>query len=294
MEVLALVPISNKKSLEIDVVCRSGLWWIKVKSMHADAIQMIVDGKGSEKDKSVIETAEEMLYASSKTFKHLVHPNCIIRFYNGVTDEVSNELKEMGVIVQDIPKFNIVDKDEYSIPNQEIINLDVTTLIVLVSDLTNGGSDAHFTESVLEEQANDERKTPILPILNKIMKGKVVVATKSACDIFNGIIENVGGEKEAERAKELLKNIKIIDDCPSQRFQDLKENNRFQKKHKDIFGTSDTLKALTLTANHHIIAYLENQKININYYQHGARALTERKRLKQKPSIISLKEEKKE
>lgn len=253
--------------------------------MNADAIQLIVDGKGSLKDKSIIETGEEMLEISSKTVKHLVHPKCIIRFYNGVTDEVAQELKEMGIIVQDVQKMNIIDKEDYSIPNQDIINLDVTTLIVLVSDLTNGGTDVYFNEKVLEEQAEDERKNPILPILNKIMKGKKIVATKSACEIFNGIMDNVGGESEKERAKKLLNSIDIIDDCPSQRFLDLKEDNRFQKKHKDIFGTGDTLKALTLTANNHIIAYIENRNININYHLHSARALTEKKKLKNKNYI---------
>jgi hypothetical protein len=82
------VTIHGKKTtIEIDVICRSKLWWIKVKAMNADAIQFIVDGKGSFKDKSVIESAEEMLSASEDHLFNFQHPICVFRFYNGVTDE---------------------------------------------------------------------------------------------------------------------------------------------------------------------------------------------------------------
>lgn len=65
-----------------------------------------------------------------------------------------------------------------SIPGNDVphhiktVNLDVTTLIVLVSDVTNGGAIYSFSDPILQEQAEEERKVPTLPSLLKFLEGK--------------------------------------------------------------------------------------------------------------------------
>eukprot|EP01080_Neovahlkampfia_damariscottae_P009070 gene9070-1165_t len=268
----------KKQTIEIDVVCRSKLYWIKVKAMNASAIQFIVDGKGSYKDKSVVETAEEMILASKKHFYHFQHPQCVLRFYNGVTDEVRDELVSMGTIVQDVKDFGVIDKEEYTKSvDSLVINLDITTMIVLISDLTNGGSNVVFDDIFLDNQAKEERNDPVLPKLQTVMKGKKIVACKTAVDTFLNICSTVAGKIEAKRAKDLIESLEIVDDSPSERIEELSINSKLKDKHKQIFGTGDKLEALTLTANNNIVCLMKNYGIELNTFVHGARALTEQR-----------------
>ena len=268
----------KKQTIEIDVVCRSKLWWIKVKAMNADAIQFIVDGKGSFKDKSVIESAEEMLIASKKHFYHFQNPSCVFRFYNGITNEVKEELISMNTIVQDVKEFGILDKEIYTNSvDSLIVNLDITTLIVLVSDLTNGGSNVFFDDIFLDHQAKEEREDPVLPKLKEIMKEKKIVASKTAVETFLKICSTVAGEKELKRANEIIGSIEIVEDDSSERIEELSINSKLKDKHKKIFGTGDKLKALTLTANNNVVCLMKNYGIELNTFVHGARALTEQR-----------------
>ncbi len=58
--------------------------------------------------------------------------------------------------------------------NQPVIskvNLDITTLISLVSNLCHGSCDLVFEEPILSQQAEQERDEPLLPKLNSFIKG---------------------------------------------------------------------------------------------------------------------------
>jgi hypothetical protein len=74
----------------------------------------------------------------------------------------------------------------YSFPDSEIfevdttddvlldvkrVNLDITTMITLVSSITHGGCNFIFREKILSLQAKEERESPVLPELQKYLKG---------------------------------------------------------------------------------------------------------------------------
>lgn len=50
-------------------------------------------------------------------------------------------------------------------------NLDITTLIAIVSSVTNGNCHYVFRDKVLSEQAQEERTSPVLPVIENFLKG---------------------------------------------------------------------------------------------------------------------------
>ena len=48
-------------------------------------------------------------------------------------------------------------------------------------------------------------------------------------------------------------------DCPSEKVMQLKENKKVKHRTKIIFGTGETLKAITTTANSSFVRAAENQ-----------------------------------
>lgn len=65
------------------------------------------------------------------------------------------------------------NKLESPFGNLNRLNLDVSTLLLLVSDLTNGKNDQIFDKDYLNQQVQSEKEKPILPILENFMKGKI-------------------------------------------------------------------------------------------------------------------------
>ena len=51
------------------------------------------------------------------------------------------------------------------------VNLDITSLIALVSSVTNGRCHLIFRDKVLTTQATEEREAPVLPVLNRFLAG---------------------------------------------------------------------------------------------------------------------------
>ncbi|GFO46343.1 LOW QUALITY PROTEIN: upf0415 protein c7orf25-like protein [Plakobranchus ocellatus] len=52
------------------------------------------------------------------------------------------------------------------------VNLDITSLIALVSSVTNGQCHLVFRDQVLTTQAKEEREAPVLPVLKRFLEGK--------------------------------------------------------------------------------------------------------------------------
>lgn len=129
------------------------------------------------------------------------------------------------------------------------INLDVSTLIALVSELAHGGEDFLFKHTFLSKQAEWERAQHILPILEDFMNNKELFICETAHKDFLNIVNTVGGPNEKQRAKVLLERITVVSDNPSQRVLDLKESSKIKPRSKIIFGTGDSLQAITMTSN---------------------------------------------
>ena len=52
------------------------------------------------------------------------------------------------------------------------VNLDVTTLVALVSDLTHGGCWHAFQEPLIQELADQERDRPLVTEVEQFLKGR--------------------------------------------------------------------------------------------------------------------------
>ncbi|KAK3581992.1 hypothetical protein CHS0354_030940 [Potamilus streckersoni] len=171
-------------------------------------------------------------------------------------------------------EFSNRDNDIDTITN---VNLDITALITLVSAMTHGRCNFVFPEKILSQQATEERQKPALPSLKKFLKGKKQFACQTAVDSFHEILAMLGGKSEIERAKELLENVTVVNDSPSQQAMNLPETSKIKKRSKIIFGTGDTLKAVTVTANSGFVRAAEHQGVKFAVFLHASRALTEKK-----------------
>lgn len=303
----------KKERYEVDVVCRKGGMWIKVKAMKPETIQSLFFGNGSYGTKGLDAVAEQMVHCANQHPYNFKPPVCVFWFVNGVTSDVVEELEAIGIIshgtVLDESLFAlnnkikgkkkelkqlVEEKEKYftSIPDDNnnfnfasgcpIANLDITTLICYVSHIANeldvnGSETTQYIDPLLQQQAEEERKCPVLPIINKMMEGKKLVCTKIAWERFWGILDTIGGEQERERANQLMQRIEIIEVDPSERAQALTQGSKIKQQHIDIFGTGDSIKAVTLTANAAFLRVASDQGVSFNVFLHPARALTEQK-----------------
>ena len=87
------------------------------------------------------------------------------------------DLEELGIQVV-TPSINqkyssLEAKSDDSVKGQITkLNLDITTLIAYVSELTNGASFYNFKEPLLTEQNNQEKEHPVKPILDQFLDGR--------------------------------------------------------------------------------------------------------------------------
>ncbi|NXJ13495.1 CG025 protein, partial [Odontophorus gujanensis] len=305
----------NKQTLVVDVVANGGHTWVKAIGRKAEALHNIWLGRGQYGDKSVIEQAEDFLQASRQQPVEYSNPHIIFAFYNSVSSPMAERLKEMGISVRgDVVAVNSLV--EPSVENQHLsasesdeeglelqvtrvdrenlvtsiafptqikvnvcnrVNLDITTLITYVSALSYGGCYFIFKEKVLTEQAAQERRERVLPQLEEFMEGKELFACESAVRDFQSILETLGGPGEKERAALLVKRISVVPDQPSDRALRLVASSKINSRSLTIFGTGDTLKAITMTANSGFVRAAANQGVKFSVFVHQPRALTESK-----------------
>ncbi|KAF4020221.1 hypothetical protein G4228_011703 [Cervus hanglu yarkandensis] len=305
----------EKQTLVVDVVANGGHTWVKAIGRKAEALHNIWLGRGQYGDKSIIEQAEDFLQASHQQPVQYSNPHIIFAFYNSVSSPMAEKLKEMGISVRgDIVAVNsLLDHPEELQPSEsesddegpellqvtrvdrenilasvafptEIkvdvckrVNLDITTLITYVSALSYGGCHFIFKEKVLTEQAEQERKEQVLPQLEAFMKDKELFACESAVKDFQSILDTLGGPGERERAAMLIKRINVVPDQPSERALKLVASSKINSRSLTIFGTGDTLKAITMTANSGFVRAANNQGVKFSVFIHQPRALTESK-----------------
>lgn len=165
------------------------------------------------------------------------------------------------------------------LPTDQKAFLDITTMLVYVSDVCNGGCDFQFRESILAEQAAAEREKSALVSILPNIEGKTLITCQSALDDYQGIVNLLGGSQEKERAQELISQLVIVPDCVSSKFFSLAESGQIKGRSKVIFGTADTLRCDILTSNEGFIRAAAGQGIHISAILHEPRALSEQKKL---------------
>ncbi len=163
------------------------------------------------------------------------------------------------------------------------VNLDITTLITYVSSLSHGRCHFTFREPVLTEQAAQERRLQVLPQLEAFMMGKELFACRAAVHDFQVILDTLGGPGEKERAQKLLARLHLVDDRPSERTLRLTPSAKVNRRSLMIFGTGDSLRAVTMTANSRFVRAAANQGVRYSVFVHQPRALTEGKEWRATP-----------
>ncbi|XP_015674843.1 UPF0415 protein C7orf25 homolog [Protobothrops mucrosquamatus] len=303
----------EKQNLVVDIVANNGHTWVKAVGRKAEALHNIWLGRGQYSDKSITEQAEDFLQASCQQPVQYCSPHIIFAFYNGLPSPIAERLKEMGISVRgDIVAVNPsmkclkedhclgssesddgdecfqvtkVDRDTLiasvafptllKVNTCNRVNLDITSLITYISALNYGGCYFIFKEKVLTEQALQERCESVLPQLEEFMKGKELFACESAIKDFQIILETIGGPGEKYRATLLMDRIHVIPDQPSERALRLVPSSKINSRSLIIFGTGDTLKAITMTANSGFVRAAANQGEKFSVFIHQPRALTE-------------------
>jgi hypothetical protein len=133
--------------------------------------------------------------------------------------------------------------------NISILNLDVSSLLAYVSNMTNGHANFKFLEPLLTMQAEWERRHPIKPILDELFKNKELVICQTAYDNFTNIVDLIGGPSEKKRLIELMCRIKVVDDIPKGRIIKLKLGGKIKMHSRLVFASGDNLKSITVSAN---------------------------------------------
>jgi len=79
--------------------------------------------------------------------------------------------------------------------------------------------------------------------------GRELICSETAMQEFKSILNTVGGEEEKERANTFLKRLTVVPDQISERCKLLGPSGNIKKRSLTIFGTGDSVQAVTVTAN---------------------------------------------
>lgn len=156
-----------------------------------------------------------------------------------------------------IPELNRID------PEINVLNLDVSTLLAYVTNMTNGQAHFVYKEPLLTTQAEWERSRPVKPVLEKLFADKELVVCKTAYENFMNIIDMIGGPNEVIRADELMKRARLVDDVPRGRIiERLSLGGKIKDRSRVVFATGENLKSITVTANEGFVRAARMQVIN--------------------------------
>jgi len=282
--------------IEVDLVTREGRLWVKVKAQAPLAIQHDIIAK--EKGKTVRVLARGLAQAAKANLVHFNPPKCVIYFARGVTPDVKRIVEAEGVQVEgelvesSYSLFDgstseeeeeqneevsrpVVDPTDETAPEFGSVNLDTTSLITFISDLSNGGSRV-FDDDLLQVMAKDEEKHPAREELMRHLTGRKWIVCETAVKSVRKIVELLGGPSEKKRAEDLLGKVTVVEDQPNEWINRLK-GSKFSHGNKAVFGTGHTMRIPTVTSNARLIRSAQSQGLTLSVLTHPARALTERK-----------------
>lgn len=147
-----------------------------------------------------------------------------------------------------------LEKIDSSLANKEskeikILNLDVSTLLAYVSNMTNGSVNYIYSQPLLTLQAEWERLRPVKPILDELFCDKELLVCRTAYDNFINIVKIIGGSSEVERTNELMKRVEIVDDAVDGRILELEFRGKIKDRSRLVFATGESMKCITVSAN---------------------------------------------
>lgn len=308
MAVMQVFNLWNKeggieKKIVVDIVGNDGDTWIKVVARNPRALDLNSQGSNQYGQKSIMDQVKEFVKCSRQNPSMFKTPVVRFMFANGVTSSLVRKINAKGAAVDgeivhieqeesDNDSDNQseseeeVSSDEYSdadcdnsedIVDKSRLNLDITAMIAYVSSLTNDKKERKFKEKILKEQAEWERQRPVKPFLDDLFQEKELICCESAMKDFKTIIDTLGGPGEKERADELCNRLKVVPDQCSSRLQQLDLTGKIKDRSRAIFGTGDSLKVVTVTANSGFVRASKGKGVSLAVIAHESRALTEDK-----------------
>lgn len=224
--------------------------------------------------KNILEVADDFLdYAiNMKTFRQ---PKVIFDFLHQINEKLEMALEEKGII---IGRKYLDSEIENLKSNNDTINIDITTMIAYVSELSNGGTKSVFNDKFLDMQAEEERSNPIIKVIDQILEGKKLIACQTAVESFEEIIKILGGTNEIRRAKEFLAKLQILPDLENvQNVLKVELTSHIKERSRKIFAFGIYHSAVTVTSNFGFARAIKMQNVEVPMIFHNARALTEMK-----------------
>jgi Protein of unknown function (DUF1308) len=242
----AIDPVFARKNtekpnqVEVDLVTDYGMRWIKVKAMSPRRLQASFDGLLGSSTNDLNSLSQDLLAAADTNVCHFQPPTVILVCLYGVPQDVADELEDWGMhvtgtrlseqelaervdtSVKGAPLSSILQPDllDFCLPEPldetkigtDTVNVDSSTMITMVSDLTNGYASEEFEQADLNSMRQVEIDDPTLPKIEAILKGRKLVACSTAIQRFRDIVKSIGGEREAKRAEVLLARITEVKD----------------------------------------------------------------------------------
>ena len=304
-------PVDTKdKKVTIDLVSDDGLRWIKLRMCSSFEHKIEFEESDSSSDSEVDEVegiapiVKQALGLKRAAFLNQFHfkePEIEYKFLSMQSKDfppvVLNSLTAIGIKVSFGLNENTKLDGYHYLTNT--VNLDVTTLIAMVSDISHRFATIPaeaFDSKPLVMQRAMEANSQILPALSKIFKGRKLVCCLAAFEKFREIVSTIGGPFEQSRAKYLFpdKDLGIRTDLVRNEVESLgwsievvpnKVPANFGTKtlidlNTNIFGTGNAMKISTISSNQGFKRSLEHAGGSESILIHEPRGLIEQKWLK--------------
>lgn len=221
-----------------------------------------------------ISCPEDISYLDPASFKDqfsgAVNETSRLDPYDSDSDNEEEEFTAMPML-EAINSTSSQDTDEI-----KILNLDVSTLLAYVTNMTNGQAHFEYREPLLTMQAEWERSRPVKPILEKLFRGKRLIMCRTAYDNFTNIISVIGGPNETRRTEELMRRVEVVADDPCERIMKaLPLGGRIKDRSRLVFATGENMKSITVSANEGFVRAARMQGIECSVFLHEPRSLSE-------------------
>jgi hypothetical protein len=266
--------VLEKLSTHSTLVSEGGNRWIKIIGSNIERVNNSIDENYYDKfcildivDK-FIEQVQKSDYVPTNHKKEI-----IVIFQSMPNENVYNEMKKRDIIVQTLDNLPLNKMD---IKLNDIVNLDVTVLITLCSEICNLKNSNIIIPDYIKKHIEARKWNDIDHIIkykesleNEIKKYKKIIVCQTAWNTFSKLVELIGRENEKKRMLELQKIITIVEDEESER---IKKIQKFNDQYQKVFGTGEFYNCMTFTGN----SNYENIGIHIDYKFYPSVQLTEK------------------
>lgn len=262
-------------SVKIDFIANENQTWVKIIARNSESIKDEVLGRCEYGAKDILAVADEFIKVANSQLNFFQPPNVVFDFLNPIDEKLEESLESRGILLGRKFKFTSRKEECYT-----KLNVDVTTMLAFVSELSNGGADCSFKENLLEEQAAMERKFPIKPFLDKVFENKQLICCDTALKSFNEIIDLLAGPREKQRAEELKQRMLVLPDVEDpELIINLELSAQIKERSRKIFAFGIFHQAIAISSNAGFQRSAKMKNLHFPMVTHSARALTEKKQI---------------